>query len=176
MNGNVFKDDKKVAVSTNATNMNYSALNPTQYGSVVASDLIDFESEFDYYKNLSTYLSKLTPNGYTYSRDQINVSNGPFLAHDDNVFQTRFFDYIARTDLFGVSDSFEDKFTSTQIVLRGTNKNLNIFNVYNSIYDGTDIVLDVPYGSHVIINYSSPSVTFRSSEITGLKRWNLLSC
>lgn len=150
---------KKVAVGTNATNMTWSNYSTYQQSLIVASDLINFDNEFNYLKAVSEALKN--PNGVVYEKAQ-SISNqyAPTLGRDGGY-------------------SSVGSLTKRALVFKGTNKKINVFSIdvnnfnnfakyadgYSGKYTGGDIIFDVPEGSYVVVNVvGNNSVVFGDSK------------
>lgn len=160
--GNVIDDDKKVAVSTNATNMNYSDFSDEELTKIVASDLIDFENAFEYYKQLSlafTNMGNLMSNEVSKTEGEI-VGNFTQLSDPNPTGYSRFYG----EDLRDISDTHGELYTvGDAIVLSGTNSKLNVFSIdADEIrnYRKKGIVLDVPNNSDVILNIEGDIIEY----------------
>lgn len=152
--GHIIEDNKKVVVSTQATNMNYDdyANDEKKQAAFVASDLIDFEDEFKYYEDLSKYLHN-SADGYWYMANAYNIKATLYAnsTEEDSTYYQ-----------YGYKE-ISGKNASNVFYLKGENEKLNIFSV-PGLTD--NIILDVPAGSHVILSVlSNGKQSFRKLNI-----------
>lgn len=163
--GNIIDDDKKVAVSTNATNMNYSDFSDEELTKMVASDLIDFENAFEYYKQLSlafTNMGNLMSNEVSKTEGKIVGNFSQLSNYNPSGLSNSY-----GVDLREISDTCGSLYTVGDVlILSGTNSKLNVFsiNIKELLnWPSKGIVLDVPNNSNVILNIDGDTIQFNSN-------------
>ncbi|MBR2240223.1 MAG: choice-of-anchor A family protein [Clostridia bacterium] len=137
---NKYDDNKKIAVvSSNSSDMNWGEFTEEELNQVKVSNLIDFDSEFEWLQNKSNSLVNATSKG----------------------------EVIHGTIMFGNEQNIISTETHNAIILKG-NSDINIFDLtveeFNTLFDyqssnlqvksykNNNMIFDVPKDSKVIIN------------------------
>ncbi|MBR1654175.1 MAG: choice-of-anchor A family protein [Clostridia bacterium] len=156
------EDNKLIAYSSNATNINLDNYTDEEKEHFVEADLFDFESEFERLKQYSQELVNTTETG-----EVINSSNYVMVG---NLLTN-----LLKSQGAFYSSTDKDQFDRTGIIhhynrifyiLRGTNPDCNIFSISGDI--SGNIILDVPYNSKVIINQLSENASVNYSYGQGI--------
>lgn len=143
--GNIIDDTKIVAVSSNATNMNWSNYTDEELSNnFVESDLIDFDGEYNYLKNISQEFYNMEANGtinyYEYSTQEVQ-----YMVTEDKLSDEAY--------------NYQNPVT----IFSGDNKDINVFSIsttdWNEKVTGA-VAFDVPLGSKIIINVKPMGETY----------------
>ena len=146
-----FQDSKIVAYSSEAKNMNLEDYTDAEKKHFVEADLIDFKSEFERLRAYSQKLANTAPTGEVL---------------EDNIICGNLDVHYLKVNGLQEQENSREACAGRTIVLRGTNKECNIFNIeYENpcvypgrnpdAYSGINYVLDVPDNSKVIINWTT---------------------
>lgn len=125
----------KVAVSSNATNMNWSDFSGEEISnSFVESDLIDFNTEYVKLKQVSTNLKKFKVNGTIKYNE--NSQKEQYIIHDDQL-----------------SGDITNR-NSSVTIFSGSDEKLNVFKLSAEEWNKIEgaIAFDIPSDSKIIIN------------------------
>ena len=145
--------NKKIAaIGTNANNMQWSSFNEANLAQMVSTDLIDFNSEFQWIQNKSNTLANTTANGQI-SRGKIHIK----------------VKYGQPALVYQIVDA---------VIFKGNDTKQNVFNLtvdeFNQLCDaqyrswsaGSSMIFDVPANSEIIINIIGEG-TVRFNSIVG---------
>lgn len=154
------EDNKIIAYSTKATNMNLDSYSDEEKEHFVEADLIDFDSEFERLRNYSHELASKQETG-----EVIDGNRSRFVMVGNSKTNYKKIEGPIVSGIVSGADEVQYNETGfirhvgvAQYILRGSNPECNIFNISGNIYG--NIILDVPYNSKVVINQLGDKVTF----------------
>ena len=132
--GENYNMKKKIVVSDDATNMNWSDYTAEELETFVQADAINFSSEFQYLRQVSNDLKNYdSMSGYTYGGISTKGNANPIGQMYHN--------------------------SKNVCIFKGSNPYINVFSVSNAGWSSiNDIVFDVPYGSYVIVNITGDNI------------------
>ena len=153
------EDNKLIAYSSTASNMNLDNYTDEEKEHFVEADLIDFKSEFE---RLRRYSQDLVNSPETGEVIDGNLTSTVMVGNSKTIFKKIQGAILYGADMGEFADTgFIRHYSMVNLVLKGTNPDCNVFNLSSKKLSG-NIILDVPYNSKVIINQldSSGSISF----------------
>ena len=147
------EDDKLIAYSSKATNMNLDDYTDEEKEHFVEADLIDFKSEFERLRAYSQELANKPATGDYKMDNYTRIGNYVVTTVNiDKLFKEANLEMLKQNRLeSGIS------------VLIGNDENCNVFNVE----DLSSTILDVPEGSKVVINITRENVELDFGSASG---------